>query len=363
MAIRNLQTKRYMNFSQDGKDIVDAGIELYKHYLFANKGKKEYAEFATGRYDEKQKVFSDSLVKEAIKIAGVSQVGFSNTQIMQNPTVKWAMFSVVSEILDVIIPDTVLDNFYQFADVKNVAWGDNLKFTVPNPSLFVVSTFADGIVKGEPQRLYNSDVVLNPIGRTITIEEDFYRVIAGKVNWGDWVTRVAQSFETQLTVDIYTSLFNTYANLPTNLKVAGFTQDAYVQLAQRVQGLNRGSQVVVFGTKVGLSKVLPTDTTLRQGLGVEYVKNGYIADAFGIPAFEIDQKIVPNADTFAIDDNTLYFVSMGSDKLVKVGFEGEALINSADYTKNADMTQEYTIFKKYDVKVATSARYGILKLS
>lgn len=363
MAIRNLQTQRFMNFSKEGQDIVSAGIELYKHYLFANKGKSEYAEFATGKYDEKQKLFSDNLVKESVKIAGISQLGFSNTQIMRNPTVKWAMFNLVSEVLDVIIPDTVLDNFYQFADVKNVAWGDNLKFTVPNPSLFVVSTFADGIVKGEPQRLYNSDVILNPVGRTITIEEDFYRVIAGKVNWGEWVTRVAQSFETQLTVDIYTSLFNTYTNLPTNLKEAGFTQEAYISLAQRVQALNRGSQVVVFGTKSALGKVLPTDTNLRFALGGDYIKNGYVKDAFGIPAFEIDQKIIPNSDAFAIDDKTLYFVSMGSDKLVKVGFEGEALVNSADYTSNADETQEYTIFKKYDVKVATSARYGIMKLA
>lgn len=359
-----LNTNRFMSFSKEEKDVVQAGIDLYKHYLFVNKGKKEYAEFAGEKsYEEKQKLFSESLIRESFKRAGVVNSGFSDSVMMRNPNVQWAMFSLVSEMLDVILPDTVLNSFYQFADIKNVAWGDNLKFTVPNPNLFVVSTFADGIRKAEPQRLYNSDVILNPIGRQITIEEDFYRVIANKVNWGDWVSRVAQSMETQISVDAYTALFNTYNNLSTNLKIAGYTQDAFTTLAQTVTALNRGANCVVFGTKVALGKILPTDSNLRFGLGADYVKRGYIEDFMGVSLFEIDQKAVPGSDSLAIDNNTLYFVAQGADKLMKIGFEGETLITTADQTKNADMTFEYNIFKKYDIKVATSSRYGMMKLS
>jgi hypothetical protein len=67
-----IPTKRFMSFSADGQDIVRAGVELYKHYLYLN-GKQQYAESATGKtYEEKQEVFTKNLIKESFKMAGVN---------------------------------------------------------------------------------------------------------------------------------------------------------------------------------------------------------------------------------------------------------------------------------------------------
>ncbi len=357
-----IPTKRFMSFSADGQDIVRAGVDLYKHYLFL-RGKQQYAESATGKtYEEKQEVFTKNLIKESLKMAGVSATGVSDTALLRNPNVKWAMFSLIGEILDVIIPETVLDDFYKFAEVRNGNWGDNFAFTIQNSDLFVVSKTANGIRKAEPQRIYNGVLTLTPQPHVVTIQEDFYRVLAGKVNWGDWVARVARSFETQITTDVYNALLNSYDNLPTQLKVAGFTAQSFIELVQRVEALNAGAKAVAFGTKIALSQILPADQYLRFSLGEEYNKYGYLTNFQGVDLYEIPQRIIPNTYDFAIDNNTIYVVSTDSDKLVKIAFEGEAIVNESPSSQNADMTVDYTFIKSYDVGVVTSAKYGIVKV-
>jgi hypothetical protein len=358
-----LDTPRFRSFSSEDKDIVKAGVELYKHYLH-NQGKVGYAEFATGEsYESKHEKFNKGIMLQAVMNAGLPANRATDAKSFAKTAVREEVFALISEVLDIIVPNTVLTDFYRLAETKNVAWGDNLKFTIPNPNLFVVSKVSNSVRQTEPQRLWDADIVLTPETRMITIEEDFYRIIAGKVDWGMLIAKVAQSLETQISVDVYNAIFNTYSTLDTNLKEAAFTQTTFVKLAQRIEALNRGAKVYVMGTKTALASVIPSDNYFKFPLGEEYNKLGYLGNFHGVEMLEIPQKITPNTLNFAIDDATLYFFSMGLDKPVKIAFEGETLVQQVtDMGANADMTYNYTIAKRFDIKVCTSARYGIMKI-
>ncbi|MBW3020716.1 hypothetical protein KY334_05445 [Candidatus Woesearchaeota archaeon] len=363
MKMEILDTPRFRSFSAEDKDVVKAGVELYKHYLH-NQGRQGYAEFATGdSYETKHENFNKALMLQAVTNAGLPASKANDAKSFSKTAVREEAFALISEMLDVIVPNTVLTDFMRLAEVKNLAWGDNLKITVPNPNLFVVNKVSNGVRQTEPQRMYDSDMVLTPETRMITIEEDFYRIVAGKVDWGMLIAKVAQSLETQISVDVYTALFNTYSTLDSNLKEASFTQATFVKLAQRVEALNRGTKVYVMGTKAALATVIPSNDYFKFQLGADYNKLGYLGNFMGIDLLEIPQKITPSTLNFALADDKLYFFSMGLDRPVKIAFEGETLINQVtDFSANADMTYNYTIAKRYDVKVATSARYGIMHL-
>lgn len=359
MDVQN--TKRFMSFSKDEQDVVKAGIDLYKHYLH-NVGKQGYAEFAQGKtYEEKNSLFTESIKREAMKMAGIT--GIDADKAMRFSNVRECAFALIAEALDVIIPITIQSDFYRLAETRVGGYGDNFVFHIPNPDLFVVSKVANGIRKGEPQKLYSSDVTLTPVAREITIQEDFYRVLTGKVNWGEWVTRIAQSMETQLTTEVYTALYNSYNSLDSGLKYAAFDQDNFVTLAQKVEALNRGAKCMVFGTKLALSKVIPSEQYFRFAAGEEYNKTGYLTNFHGVDLMEIRQTITPGTLNTAIDNSTLYFVSMGVDKPIKIAFEGDTLVMQNQYNTNADMTMEHTIQKRWDIGVITSARFGIMKVS
>jgi hypothetical protein len=365
-----LKSHRYFNFSDAGKSIVEAGVDLYKHYLFVQKGDLRFAENAKGKsYEEKQELFNKSLIKEAVAQSGlVFANGYDVEKIVRNPVVFSTMFQLISETLTNIIPSTILDQFGQFADVRMAGWGDNFRFEIPNPNLFVVSTFADGIRKGKPQRLYASEEYLTPKNHVITIQEDLYRILAGKVNWGEWITKISLSVQSKISTEVYDALHDSFDDLNANFQEATFDADTYVTLAERVEAANGGARVSVWGTRAALSKVIPADAFKNSGdlgLSEEYNRIGYLGQFRGVNSFLINQRVDTNdaGFNFSISNDRVYLVAMGVDRPIKVGFEGEALIFQNTNSANADLTQDYTFQQKWDTKVITSSRYGIVKVS
>lgn len=370
MNLDKYQSTRYFSFTNDQKNVVKAGVELYQHYLYTYHNRSEFEEIAKKgnmSYEEKEKIFNASLKQEALKMAGLANVNIPEDRILRNPTIRWALFELVSETLSIIIPLTVQDQFNQFAEIRQVGWGDTLRFKLPNPNLFVVSKTANGKRRGHPQRLWNSEVVLNAEPHEVTIKEDFYRVLTGQINWGEWINKVALSVQTKITMDVFAQLFNSYDGLGSNFKEASWDKERFIALGQRVEAANGGSPVTVFGTKLALSKVVP-DAEFSKfgyvGIGEYYNTHGYLPNFMGFPTFVIDQRIAVNDPdyNFAIDDNTLYFISTGTDKPVKIGFEGQPIIQDSGATDSASMSQYYTYIQYFDAVIATSAHYGIMKV-
>lgn len=359
----NKDSKRFQNFSVEEQDLVKAGVELHKHNLFLKHEKKHFAEFAVGNYDEKQELFMENLEKEAVKRSGFN-ANYTKGEAMKKKGVREEAFAIIGEILDVILPATVAESMGQFATVRNGAWGDSFLIDVPNNDLFVVSELADGIAYGKPQRLHKNQVPLIPTNKNITIEEDFYRIIAGKVNLGDWLVRVAISYETKLYADVYNVINGTYATLPARLKVANFTQDSFVKLAQTVSAINGGAKAVAFGTQLALSKIIPSDSSFKFGLGSEYNSKGYLGEFMGTSLICLPQVAKAQGDgELLLNDDTVIVVAQGAEKIVAVGFEGETLVFEKDATENASLLYQYSFNKKYDMKAISSFAHGILKLA
>jgi hypothetical protein len=365
-------TLRFSQMAQTEKDVVQAGVEAWYHYCYEVKNKEgKYDKYRSYAMDgtslkEKQELFTKGLQREAMRYANLPTGStFAEHIIASHPSAKWATFQLIGQTLDIIVPETILDNFYQFAEVKNVAWGDNLVFHVDSPDTFVVSKIANGIRRGgNRQRLFSEDIVLNPVRNEVAIYEEFYRVVSGKTEWGSWVARVAQSIETQITLDIYNAIYGSFSSLGASYKEnAAFAQLAFNNLVTRVSAANGGARTVAFGTKVALSKIVPDDQYFRFALGQEYNGMGHLGNFQGTELFMFDQRLLPNTDNFGIADDFILVVSTPADKLVKVGFEGETEVYQNDQNKNADRSVEYAVAKHWDVKIATSARFGIYKLA
>jgi hypothetical protein len=78
---------------------------------------------------------------------------------------------------------------------------------------------------------------------------------------------------------------------------------------------------------------------------------------------EIAQAHAPGTNNFAINDSFLMVLPTGGEKLVKIVFEGEAIVDEATGLDNADMSMEYTFIKKHGLAVLSSKKYGIYRLS
>src|SRR5690606_7301855 len=143
----------------------------------------------------------------------------------------------------------------------------------------------------------------------------------------EYAMKCALAMEKELSIDVYKAINDTYATLPANFKEASFTDEGFVKLAQRVQAANGGARCVVFGTKLGLSKILPSNDYLKMQLGVNYYRMCYISTFMGVDLFEIAHKLDDSAGDYsiALEYDKLYFISIVVQKLVNIGYEGETI--------------------------------------
>ena len=352
-------------FSSNGNvDLYKAWGDYFNHYRAVNfKANVDYDRNLS--FEEKTEKLNNAICKEISRKSGIANIDFkADPSLATNPTVTWATFSVIGSMIDMIIPDVVANDFMQFAEVRNGGFGDNFVFDIASSDLFIVSKGANGKRHTFAQRQFNGQVTLIPEPRFVTVEEDLYRILCGKRNLAEYAVKCTLAMEKELSIDVYKAINNTYDKLPGKFKEAGFTGEAFVRLAQRVQAANGGARCVVFGTKLALSKILPSDDYLKMQLGDIYNRMGYLTTFMGVDLFEIPQKIDDTAGdySFALEDDKLYFISTGVQKLVKIGFEGTTLnITDAQYT-TANLTQATTLRKSWAVGIATNAKYGIMDL-
>ena len=366
-----------LKFASKTEDFYGAWIDYFNHYRAVNfKANVDYDN--TKSFEEKTKKLHTAIEEKIGEIAGINNTGFSDTVWKTNPNYRWATFAVIGSMIDMVIPDVVANDFMQFAEVRNGGFGDNFVFDIASSDLFIVSKGANGKRHTFAQRQFNGQVTLIPEPRFVTVEEDLYRILCGKRNLAEYAMKCALAMEKELSIDVYKAINDTYTTLPDNFKgnternatgesirEAGFTAEAFVKLAQRVQAANGGARCVVFGTKLALSKILPSNDYLKMQLGDIYNRMGYLTTFMGVDLFEIPQKIDDTAGdySFALGDNRLYFISTGVQKLVKIGFEGETITITDGQYANANLTQATTLQKRWAVGIATNAKYGIMDVT
>lgn len=348
----------------------DSGIptELYEkfkdycnHYKAVNFGAKlDY---------DKQKTFEDKNARmhkditDAInKLTNIKVEDFTATTLRANPMYKWATDAIINSLIESILADSIVTDFQQFAEVKYGGYGDTFTFDIDSSDLFIISKMSNGKRHAFGQRQYTNQSSLIPVNRAITVMEDYYRILAGKRNLAEYAMKVIMAFEEEMSLDIYNAINDTYSSLGANFKTASYTQASFVQLAERVSAANGGANTVVFGTKTAFSNVLPDNDNLKQGLGNEYAKVGYIRDFMGVDMMPLKQKVEWTTGNygFRIDNTRMYFISTNVNKLVKVAIEGDIMSFTDIASDTATLTETQTIQKRWAVGLITNSKYGIM---
>lgn len=343
------------------KDFVEY-FNTYKNKKSANEAGVSFSEMN----DKMLEFFTD----EIIKMSGKNPSDFVDLAVYCGfPDVKQAAFAVVGMIIDLIIPDVLVNDLGYIAEIRSGAWGDSLQVTLQPRDLFIVSKGGRNRRTYDITRQYKGEKTLLAEPRGISVGLSLYDVLTGKASLAEFVSKAVLSIETQMKYDIYDA-FASYMNALPNtagdgqLRVAGYTQATAVALAQKVQAWNGGSRAVFLGTKLALSNILPASTNYRFMLGDEYVKLGHLRDFFGFDCIELEQ-IADFTKEFAVklDDKKIYIVSPGVDKIVKVFIEGGTTSYTSEPYANANLQQEATLYKSYGVGAFGSAIAGIIELA
>ena len=271
-----------------------------------------------------------------------------------------ASFAVVDATVNAILPQVLTPAFGLFTDFRFVSLGDVVKFKIKPNQFFTVSKGSVGERTIHRQKDFAQDIIVAPVEHIVTVYTDMYRVLAGKEDIADFVSRVVLAIEQAMYGDALNALMTGLNNLPTGTyNISGaFDMKTLVKMAETVQVYNAGVRPVIAGSATALMHVLP-DSTLgyrgnydANGGSIELIKNVYGYDVIKM------NNASAQGGSLILPDDKIFVVSPAQDKLVK-GVVSNALTNSNQFYDNADLTSDYTTRKMWEFVYASAAKAGV----
>jgi hypothetical protein len=348
-------------------DLFNRFDDLFKQYQ--HRTEKKNTEFdATVSFDEKEHQMNAMIIKHIIARSGVNYATDSNLEDwFYHPLVIHETFAVLNQLIDFVLPETIIDSIGMYTDVKVGGWGDNFSFDVAPRDIFVVSKAGRAQRNSEVKKQFKGQVTVLPEARQITVAVAMYRILAGIDSLAEFVAKAVRALETQMAYDCYSAFAVAMAAVDSTatsgLLIAGYTQAGLVRLCEQVSTWNGGAKAIVMGTALALQSVLPDDANYRYELDSDYVKMGYIKTISNYDIMALPQ-VVDLATPFGrlLSDTTLWVVSPGAQKIVKLCLEGNMLSNTNQPFDAANLRQETTLTKSWGVGVVTNAIAGEVTL-
>lgn len=370
---------------QNYNDVYESFKDYFWNYKANNlkKGEKVKHEYQTTytnklgetrelSFAQKESAMNDTLKREIMRVAGFGKefdiTGLSLESLSNNPQLRWATYAVVSNLIDLIMPITLIDSIGMYSDVITIGYGDSASFNITPRDLFVVSKAGKAKRTSPIQKQFNGQVNLIPELRELTVGVSLYRVLAGLDSLAFLVAKATESIESQVTVDAYNAFATAMASIDntasTGLRVAGYTQPEFVRLSQTVRAWNGGANPIAIGTQAALANILPADANYRYDLESDYVKMGYIRNFQQTDILQLPQ-VADWTTPFALKlaDNRVWIISPSVNKLIKVVLGGATIAYTDDVYRNANLEQNSVIQKAWATGVATNAVGATIELS
>lgn len=327
-------------------------------------------------YETRNSTFNEAFCKYIVEKGGQN---FTGLDMMKNPMtfngnalLSRAFTTVLAQAITPTVPMMVSNNYTQLFDVIQTGFGEIPKFEIESNQYFTVYDLAEGIQSGSQQTDHNTEYTIPTYKRSISVELDWYRVASGKHDWGKFGVKVAKSFEAY----IYASAVNTMSSAVTNaasLGIAGYiaanlTDSNWITVAQNVRLANGGADVYALGTPISLTHVLPSDASFRFAPTDDIVTVGYLPSYKNVPMVPLDQAIVPGTINSAsvstvVPDDMIFMIAMGSNKPVKVVFEGNNVVVSEDPTHTHDLTFGLTLSMYIGCNTIVGSKFGVIQLA
>lgn len=270
------------------------------------------------------------------------------------------LFTLIEEILSrTVIEGLQGDEFFNsLVEFRNVAEGDKNVFVVKDSDLFVVADAADGTQGIRRQRIGHSTETSIPTSpKYVRIYEELNRVLSGRVDFNEFIDKVAESFRKRLLDDVYALWTNaTAAQLGGVVyfpEAGAYDEDELLDLISHVEAAAGGKQATLVGTKKGLRNL--KESIQSDGAKDELHNLGYYGKFYGTPVVAVPQRHKVGSTEFVMDDDIITIIA-GDEKPLKVVYEGDPLVLMGDPLQNADLTQEYLYSEKYGMGIVIAGQ-------
>lgn len=289
---------------------------------------------------------------------------------------KDELFQIIEDVVDNMLTSGWESNpfFMDFVDIRNLALGDANEFESVDETVLSVGKLSGDNWDIDRQRLGLGEVTRIPtywVG--LGVYEEFERVMLGRADWSRLVNAIYTAMDNYVNEVVFEAVRDAGSKFfPANsqfYKTAALdaaAHDTFIEMVEDVQAANKGSEVVIMGTKSALAKlknmadvnwIAKEDRTDNRNLG-------YLGIFEGTRVVEIPQVFKKNDTTQKLVKNSLgqdflLIMPLADNKFVKLVYEGDPIMKeTTDNTVNQDMTYEVKYMTKLGVGTMMGRYFG-----
>ena len=337
--------------------------DYYNHYL-SMKGIEGIDFSKEVSFKDKEDAINNAIVKEVVKRSGLGSEAIEDIgSFADSPTVRWATFAVITNLIDTAVPVSLDRLITPWADIQYGGYGDTFKFVTGYNGFLKVTRSGRAQRLAERQRLVKGEFYVQPEPHMLTLETDLYRLLLGLDSLAEMTAIVTRSMAHAIASEAFAAIGTAVAALPSGangLLVNGYTQDDLARLITRVSAYSGGGVPWIMGSLHAVSRILPEATMASIPVDSDYFALGHVTRAMGSPVFVLPSAPAGEPYGTTPADDTIYILpSYG--KPIKVGVGGQMRHQSGQFD-HADLTQTTTMWKDFGVEAATGVVFGAIRL-
>lgn len=266
------------------------------------------------------------------------------------------IFALLEETINDVLPQRVMEQYSQFAEIKTFKQGQQPVFTQKittasrrRAKQFIGKVGLAGLYETFKLDGRSYEVTTNAVGGAAQI--GFEEFLDGRVNFADVLDIVLEGIDECIYMEIEKQLIGAAASLQATNKHSqnGFSEadmDALISIADSY------GKSAIYCTYEFAATMVPAQGWVSDEMRNQKWNNGYLANYKGHQVIVLPQSYEDETNTTkVIDPSVAFIIPVGAEKPVKIAFEGGAI---ADEYTNYDRSKEVQIYKKVGVRAIFS---------
>lgn len=295
---------------------------------------------------EGETMSADALNKTFIQ--ELNELGATPASFRENENL---IYTLIEESLTEVLPQKILQAYGQFADVKTYAQGDKPVFRVriseaskKRAKQFVTKVGLAGRYETFKLDGYTLEVPTSAYGAAARVEWE--ELLDGRFTMNDYYDLVLEGMDEMVYREIAKSLAQTITDIKAvNKEVKNsFDEAAMDRLIATADAYGKST---IYCTFEFASTMLPNEAWASDAMKDQVWANGFISNYKGHNVIILPQSFEDETNAKkVIDPSYAYIIPTGSEKPVKVAFEGGAQVKSFE---NRDWSTEIQTYQKLGV--------------
>ena len=266
------------------------------------------------------------------------------------------IFRLLEETFDDVLPERVMQQYSQFAEIKTFAQGDKPIFlqrittaSRRRAKQFIGKVGLNGMYEAFRLDGRAYEVTTNAIGGAARI--GFEEFLDGRINMADVLDLVLEGLDECIYVEIEKQLIGAAKNVQAANKHSDskFNESQMDRLLSIADSYGKST---IYCTFEFAATMIPSEGWISDEMRNQKWNNGYLGNYKGHTVIVLPQSFEDETNTTkVIDPSYAFIIPTGAEKPVKIAFEGGTIAKS--FT-GYDNSEEIHIYKKVGVRAIFS---------